>query len=243
MADDKLMWLIGALVCAILVITVVIPTAVSSASNFNAQSSATGELFTGVAATPSTMTYNPIVSITAFKKAAVVTTYNDTKLAGANGVVNVLIDSYAAHGAAAWEGVNVTFTLQGVNTTNNVTWVTGTCNFANKTWTSTPQTYTDIEASCLTPGANLAFNFVNRTLGAPANVTNVSVTYFRYVDNTAYTLDSAAGKITPTASGYYYASYTYGTGVTGGTLALVIVLPLLIAVAFLMLFLKSSGMV
>ena len=44
-----------------------------------------------------------------------------------------------------------------------------------------------------------------------------------------------------TNSGYFYTSYTYGTGVTGGTLALVLVLPLLIAVAFFLLLVKSSG--
>jgi hypothetical protein len=240
----ELVWLVGVLVCVVLVIGAVIPAAISVTSNFNVQGTSTGELFTGAAATANTMTYKPIVSVTAFKKAAIVTTYNDTKKAiSGSTVVNVLIDSYAAHGGVAWEGVNVTFTMEGLNTTNTIRWVTGGCNVgANKTWTSSPQTYSDIASTCLTPGANLAFTFVNVSDGLLQNVTNVSVTYLRYVDNTAYTLDSGAGKITPTLAGYYYATYTYGTGVTASTLALVILLPLLIAVVLFMLFMKSSGM-
>ena len=241
MGDNQIVWLIGVLVVAVLAVQVVIPTAITAAAGVTTTGTATGELDTGTALTPFSLSYYPVTSITAFKKAAVITVYNDTKLAGARGAVTVPIDAYAANGGVAWEGVNITFTLQGVNATNNVTWVTGTCRGGNATWISSPQAYTAIASTCLTPGSTLTFNFVNTTLEDPSNVTNVSVTYYRYVDNTAYTLSGANGQITPTLGGYYYTSYGYGTTTNNTVNVVLLLLPLLIAVVVLMLFLKSSG--
>jgi hypothetical protein len=249
---NELNWLIGALIVAVLVITVIIPTTVTLTSSFTAPGTATAELWTGTAATAHLMANTPpIASVTTFKKAASYSQYNDTKINVGNSTGNthlhILVDSFAAHSSATWDNLTVVFTLQGINATNNVTWTVGDCNAANKTWITSPQTYSDIDSTCLTPGSPLTFSFVNKTAVEGAdltgtNVTNVTITYQRYLDNTAYTLDSAAGKITPTLTGYYYTSYTYGTGVTGSTLALVVLLPLLIAVVFFMIFMKSSGM-
>lgn len=241
--DNQIVWLIGALVVFVLAIQVVIPAAIAAATSVQTTGTATGELHTGTAATAFGLTYFPVTSVTAFKKDALITSYNDTPLVGANGVVNVPIDAYAAHGGVAWEGVNITITMEGINATNNVTWVAGPCRAANVTWITSPQTYNAIASSCLTPGANLALTFVNHSTVDEyvTNVTNVSVSYFRYVDNTAYTLTSANGEITPTASGYYYTSYAYGTTQNNTVNVVLLLLPLLIAVVVLVLFLQSAG--
>jgi hypothetical protein len=175
----------------------------------------TTTLFNGVPATPYQLNA-PIISLSWFGKAGAVSAYsqyNDTKLAGAKGAITITIDPKAAHGGNAWNNVTVVFTLQGVNATNTVTWVAGTCRGANATWNSGPtQTYTDIDSTCLTPGGVLTFNFVNATTQSPSNVTNVTITYNRYVTNSAYTKNDAAGTITPTLGGNYQVTYTYGTG-------------------------------
>jgi hypothetical protein len=189
---------------------------VSFTGNLNSGSAdaTTTTLFTGTAATAHALNA-PIISVSTFRKASSLsnyTQYNDTKLVGANGAVNIVLDANAAHGGNTWNNVTVTFTLEGVNTTNTVRWVNGTCNAANKTWTSTPQSYTDISSACLTPGGVLTFNFVNVSDGLIQNVTNVSITYNRYVTNSAYTVQYAPGTVTPTATGYYQITYTYGAG-------------------------------
>jgi hypothetical protein len=175
----------------------------------------TTTLFNGVPATPYQLNA-PIISVSAFRKAGAVSAYsqyNDTKLAGANGAVTITLDPYASHGGNTWNNLTVVFTMQGVNATNTVTWVAGTCRAVNATWNSGPtQTYTDIDSTCLTPGGVLTFNFVNATTQSPSNVTNVTITYNRYVANTAYTKNDAAGTITPTLGGNYQVTYTYGTG-------------------------------
>jgi hypothetical protein len=159
----------------------------------------TTTLFNGVPATPYQLNA-PIISLSWFGKAGAVSAYsqyNDTKLAGAKGAITITIDPKAAHGGNAWNNVTVVFTLQGVNAT----------------WNSGPtQTYTDIDSTCLTPGGVLTFNFVNATTQDPSNVTNVTITYNRYVTNSAYTKNDAAGTITPTLGGNYQVTYTYGTG-------------------------------
>jgi hypothetical protein len=191
---------------------------VSFSGNLNAASAdtTTTTAFTGTAATPSQLNA-PIISVTSFMKAASITTNHSTPLVVNLTAQNVTIpiDANAIHSGIAWNNLTVSFLVAGANSTTNVTWVTGTCNAANKTWAAAGlQTYTDIDSSCLTPGGNLVLNFVNKTVAgqiAP-NITEVNVTYQRYVTNSAYTKNDAVGQVTPTASGYYQITYTYGAG-------------------------------
>jgi hypothetical protein len=242
MVDIK--WLIGALVVFVLAITVIIPTAITSGNNVTPQGTASAELWEGTAATAHPVTYKPVVSVTAFKKAVVHTTYNDTKLVGANGARTLNYDLYTANSGTGWDDINITFTIAGINATNNVTWVAGTCRPQNATWTTSPQTYT-VASSCLSvPGTWITFTFTNKTLSETniVNVTNITMSYFAYDDNSAYTLASAAGEFTPTATGNYYTSYTYGSTSSTSTQIVLLLLPLLIAVVVLLLFIRSSGM-
>lgn len=243
MGNEEITWIVGALVCFVLVISAVIPTAISLTSTFNSPGTQTGELWTGTAGVAHPVTYNPVVSVVAFKNKTAYSQYNDTKIAGANGATTLKVDSYAAHGGNTWDNVTIQFTIAGINATNNVTWVAGTCNAANKTWTTSPQTYTDINSSCLTPGSTLTFTFTNKTLSEEnmVNVTNITMNYSRYTDSTEYTLASASGQFTPTNSGYYYTSYTYGTATTGSTGSIMLLLPLVIAAVLLVIFMRSSG--
>jgi hypothetical protein len=212
--------LFGLAILALLVTTLVAFGAMfmlTFTGNLNSGSAptTTTTLFTGVANTSYALNA-PIISVSTFRKASSISTYtqyNDTKLVGANGAVHITLDANAAHGGNTWNNLTVDFTLQGANATNTVRWVTGTCNAANKTWTSSPQSYTDINSTCLVPGGVLTFNFVNATqAGVIANVTNVTITYNRYVTNSAYTKNDAAGTVRPTSSGYYQIAYTYGAG-------------------------------
>jgi hypothetical protein len=245
--SEKIVWLIGVLLIAVMAITVIIPTAITSASSAVTSIGSSTETFAGTAATPYSTTYKPIQSVTLFKNGAGTYTANTTvvNVNVTNAVVRVPIDAYASNSGGAWDKVNITFTLTGINATSNVTWVNGTCNGANKTWTSASQSYSDILSSCLTPGSDLVFTFANASGSTTqtANVTMVNVTYIKYSDSTAYTSDLLAGKLTPTASGYYYTAYAFGTTVAGSTSALLFLIPLLIAVVVLMLMIKTSGVI
>ena len=243
--DNAIMWVIGILVVTTIAISAVLPGVLTAIAGVQVQGTATGELWTGTAATAHAMAFAPIVATTDFRKAASYSQYNDTKINVGNATptsnhISILIDANAAHSSATWDNLSVVFTLQGANATNNVTWVLGTCNAANKTWVTSPQTYTDIDSTCLTPGSALTFNFVNVTAQNPTNVTNVTITYQRYVTSTAYTQNLLAGTTTPTATGYYYTTYTHGTAGTGNAVVILNLVPLMIGVVILLLVITSA---
>lgn len=244
MADNTLVWLVGALVVFVLAINVVIPAAVTAAAVVVTAGSTTqtGELWDGTAATANTMAGHPVLSVTTFKSAAVHTTYNDTVL-NVPGSRTLTPDTFAAHGGFVWDYVNFTITLQGVNASNNVTWVNGTCRGANSTYTTSPQTHTNVNSTCLTPGTAFTITFANNSEAGSAvvNVTNITMTYFAYNDDTAYTYTVGGNTITPTNTGHFYTTYLYGTAADASTNAVLLLLPLLVAVVVLLLFLRSSG--
>ena len=242
--DNMIPWLIGVLVCAIIVITVVIPTTTNVSNTVATIGTNTGELFAGTAATPHTTVKYPIVAVTAFKTAFVTVGTNTTTIVNSTGTGIIPIDSFAANDGSSWNAVNVTFNYTTANSTDNFTWIAGTCNPTNLTFaTSTTATTSSINSTCLTPGGNLVFTFVNNTHGTdkPVNITGESISYFKYADNSSYTVSLSTGQITPTYTGYDYASYSYGSGITTNTFSLILLLPLLIAVVLFMAFLKSSG--
>jgi hypothetical protein len=243
--SEGLIWAVGILVVCVVAIAVVIPATLGVITGANPPTAVSAELWTGTAATAHNMAKYPILSVTTFKKAALVTSYNDTSLTGANGGRNVMIDPYAAHDGVAWNNINITLTIAGVNSTTNTTWVGGTCSPGgyNTTPSSSPYTLSSAASSCLTPGANVLFTFANRTTdGEDANnVTNVSITYWRYVPNTAYTVDLVPGTITPTATGYYYTDYTYGSGNMTTPTTILMLVPLLLALAVLLIVIKPLG--
>jgi hypothetical protein len=184
--------------------------------NTGSADATTTTTFAGVAATPHQLNA-PIISVASFKKAQNMVMYYDvaTLVINSTTQVNLPIDADAAHDGAAWNNINISITSQATNSTTNITWIAGTCNAANKSIaTSTTNTWTGIASTCLSPGNNLVIYLTNNTIAGQAapNVTNVSVSYFKYVTNSAYTLQTSAGTITPTASGYYKTTYTYGAG-------------------------------
>jgi hypothetical protein len=236
---DELKWLIGALVISVLVITVIIPTTMNLSSSFNAQGSA-NDIFIGTAATPHTLSYSPVVGVSAFRIStntttptnATVLTYNASLNATEHPALNARFDNGAVTGAT----YDLTYSAV-VGAGANVTVYVGTVNIATIS-TSTNWSHGGRASSELVPGTvTFVFNGANAS-----SISNVSVRYQYFNDSTAYAINTGVGTVTPTASGGYYMDYTYGTGVTGSTLALVLLLPLLIAVVFFMLFMKSSGM-
>jgi hypothetical protein len=237
--EKELMWLIGALVVFVLVINVVIPTAISSASNFNAAGTATGEQWNGTASAVHTMTYLPLVSVTDFRLSTVTSQYNDSAIAG-NSSVNTTSSRY--------------FTLSNLDTGTvsgkllNVT-VVSTVAAAGANYTiyyngarlgTVSASGTDTWNS-LTPASSVNITIVRAGENA-TTISNVTVRYNYFATNTNYTVTStSAAQLTPTVTGTFYTTYTYGTGVTGGTLAVVLILPLMIAVVVFLLFIKSAG--
>lgn len=208
--DNNILSITNAIAFVILIVVVGIGATIAMGMAPTTLTSS-GELFTGVAAT-ALPTAGSVISVSSFSKAGAISSYNQynaTPLVGGTGAINIVLDSEAAHGGNTWDNLTVDFTLQGLNATNTIRWVTGTCNGANKTWITNTQTYTDISSACLVPGGTLTFNFVNATDGVNiANVTNVSITYNRYVATSAYTLTSG-GSLIPTASGNYKTTYVY----------------------------------
>jgi hypothetical protein len=242
MAEDKLVWLIGALVCIVIVIGTIIPATITAASGgYNLYQSVTGELFAGTAATAYTASNYPIVSVTTFGLATPVAATNTTQknVSGAGGVMYVALGNQA-HSGSAWDAFNVSLNYTLSATTDNLTWIQGNgCTNGNQTLTSNNATFTGLNSSCL--NNPMAFSFKGN--GTTDNITKIEVDYYNYTASSAYTLNAGSGQVTPTATGEYYISYTYGTGTNISTVTLVLViLPLLIAVVLLMLFLKSSGM-
>lgn len=238
MADSKLMWLIGALVVLVLAIQVVIPTAITSASSFNAQGTATGETWNGTASVVHTMSYGPIVSVDDFRLSTYTSTYNDTLLAS-NDSANetaVFTLSNLDDGTVSGSGVNIT-TIFEIGEGSNVTVYRNGVYMAAITSSSTHTfgPYTE-----LTSPLTLMYIFNGDNV---SNVTNTTITYPYFATNTNYTVDTALGAITPTVTGTFYTTYTYGTGITGATLAVVLVLPLLVAVVVLVLIMKTGGLI
>ena len=236
----ELVWLIGALVVFVLVIGVVIPTTVTLASSFDSQGTATGETWVGTASTAHAMTYSPIVSVTDFRKSINATTAVNTTDISGNASDNVsetfTFSSIFDDGTVTGAKYDLNYTTV-VGAGSNVSVYVGSKKIAELTttnvWTALGRVSTEVESGIIT----FVFNGENVSY-----VDNVSIRYQHFNTSTAYTLASASGQITPTASGGYYTTYTYGTGVTGGTLAIVLVLPLMIAAVLLILFIRSSGM-
>ena len=213
----------GAILC-LLVTTLVAFGAlfmVSFSGNLDTSSAPTtvnNQEFAGTNLTAHALNGAPIISLSKFQKAATTTGTNVTKIsivsAAASNNMSITLDADTANRGQAWSNLTVVFGLEGLNQTNNITWLAGTCNAANKTWTAnTKQTYNDINSTCLTPGGKLTFVFANTSVGTPSlNVTSINITYSKYATNTAYTLQDTVGTITPTLSGNYRVSYVYGAG-------------------------------
>ena len=242
------MWAVGILVVCVIAITVVIPVTLGVITGANPVTAVSAELWTGTAATAHAMVHAPMLSVTTFKKATKVVTVNTTALVGADGTVRIPIDTYAVNNGVAWSNMNVTINNTGSNATTYAIWLGSMsslyCNAANKTLaTLGSDTWSGIASSCLTPGADLQFKFANITgAGQVApNVTGVSLSYFKYVDNAAYTVDLVPGTITPTATGYYYTNYTYGSSNMTTTTTILLLVPLLIALAVLLIVIKPLG--
>jgi len=110
MANNTLIWLIGALVVFILVIQVIIPGIITSSTGVSTTGSSS-ELFTGTAATAHVVANYPITSITSFLKAGGQTDYNGSKLT-ANGsrIINFAHTPIIA--GNSWNAYNVTITAQ-----------------------------------------------------------------------------------------------------------------------------------
>jgi len=185
----------------------------------SAPTTVTNQEFAGTNLTAYALNGAPIISLSKFQKAAQNTTgTNATKITVNSSVttknMTIQLNANAANGGQPWSNLTIEFGLEGLNQSNNITWLAGNCNAANKTWVAnTKQTYNDINSTCLTPGGQLTFVFANTSLGAPStNVTSINITYSIYATNTAYTLQNSAGTITPTATGYYRTSYVYGAG-------------------------------
>jgi hypothetical protein len=68
----------------------------------------------------------------------------------------------------------------------------------------------------------------------------VTLTYQRYLTNTAYTQNALAGTITPTATGHYSTTYTHGTAGTGNAVVILNLVPLMIGVVILLLVITSA---
>lgn len=170
--------------------------------------------FTGTAATAYQLSA-PISAISFFGSHARTYVIDNTVtlINTSSRTVTLAIDSQAANNGVAWSNINISINSTS-NASSNASWLIGTCNGVNKSLSTLgTDTWTAINSSCLTPGGNLVLTFANKTTaGETVNVTGVMVSYFRYVSSAAYTSNAAAGTITPTASGYYKVTYTYGAG-------------------------------
>jgi len=120
MANNTLIWLIGALVVFILVIQVIIPGIITSSTGVSTTGSSS-ELFTGTAATAHVVANYPITSITSFLKAGGQSDYNGSKLT-ASGSRNINFAHTPILAGNSWNNYNVTITAQiAVAGTENIT--------------------------------------------------------------------------------------------------------------------------
>lgn len=241
--ESKLMWLIGALVCFVLVIQVVIPAAFTSAAAIDPQGTATGETWNGTASTVHTMSYTPIAAVTTFALATAADSATNTSDITGNGSTNTsTVETFTLltpldDGAVSGRTYNVTFDAIVLPGTN-ISLYYGT-NYLGAATANGTQTIS-ISAAYLAASTDLNFTF-----GSGDNIStvdNVTIHYSYFATNTNYSItDYAQGYITPTVTGTFYTSYTYGTATSTSVSAIMLLLPLVIAFVLLVLFLKSSG--
>lgn len=204
------------MVLAVLTISLVLPTTVAGIEGSNQAGTVSNEVFTGVAAVPSTLA-KYVAEVTSFEKGTAATASNLVSFKGNATKTVTLVKPYT--------GANRTITVKSDfdTTLDNVTF-TFNGNYIGKLSSNT-ETWTGL-GSTLLDGTN-TFVFTNNN-GTTTNITNITVSYTSFVANTAYTLSE--GAITPAANGTYRAGYYYATAQTNNTQTLLGVIPLVIAV-------------
>ena len=236
--EEHIVWLVGALLVFVLAIQVVIPAATTAASGVNVVGTNTGETWNGTAASAHALANHPIVSVTDFRNSTFASAYNDTSIAG-NSSVNTTTSRIFTLSTPIDTGTvsanKVTVVVKSTLGTGSNVSVYANGNFLGVT-TGPTDTWSGVananpfNVTLVRGGANLS------------TVSNVTITYPYFAANTNYSVSNAAnGQVTPTITGTFYTTYTYGTGTTVTTYNVILLLPLLIAVVVLMLFLKSSG--
>jgi hypothetical protein len=215
--------LVVLMVLGVLMVSVVIPTTQDGIAVSQYAGTVSNEVFTGVAATPATLT-KYVAEVLSFEKGATALAANTTALATANGSRTVQLSK-------PYTGANRTLTIVSVGnlTENNVSFtfngvLVGKLSSATESWTGL--------GSTLLNGAN-TFTFTNNGTANSVNITNVSVSYTSFSANTAYTV--AKGKITPAANGTYRAGYYYASTGTNAAFVLLDIIPLLLAVMLVLI--------
>jgi hypothetical protein len=234
--DGAIIWAIGLLVVMTIAITAVLPGVLTAIDGSDVTGTATGEVWAGTAATAHAMDSKPIIEVTDFRKSAYLTSYNDTKISGNASVnnstsvpftfttpIDTTADSNLTVNISKGTGSAVNVSINGV--------FLGAASGGVETWKTANLIATNPAVITFTmTGANIS------------NVTNVSVKYGQFATNTNYSITSKqAGTITPTVSGTFYTTYTYGTTGTYGMKLILDLVPLMIGVILLLLVITSSG--
>ena len=221
------MWAVGVLVISVIVLSAVIPGVYQAITGANPSTAITGEIWVGTAATPHAMAHSPMQAVTSFKKTAVTSASNTVALPGAAGTRT--ITTVLPIDVAGTMTLTVVSSIAPGNTTNVTV---GTCYLG--TLTGPSDAWSAINAtSCGLTTSPVTVRFQSTDTGN--NITNVTLGYAHFADNTAYSVDLVPGTITPVASSRYYTSYTYGTPSMTNVNTILLLTPLLIAVALLLI--------
>jgi hypothetical protein len=221
--ESTIVGLVGLMILGIVIISVVLPTTIETIAVSNQVGTVSNEVFTGTAATPSTLT-KYVAEVAAFDLATYTTTTNQTDI-----VSNV--SSFTTINANFYNGLqaNLTYCYNNADADNASIYHSGVRLGSIPQDASGCSVYTG-EQSRLTGTQNITLINLN---GTTANLTNVSFKYAYWAPNTAYTLHK--GDITPTATGTYRASYLYGTTDSNMATTLLVSIPILIIATFVIL--------
>ena len=236
--DSAIMWVIGILVVTTIAISAVLPGVLTAIAGVETQGTATGEVFIGTAATAHAMAYKPIVAVSSFMKSLNATTSTNatvlTQNASTNATERPLLNADWDNGLVTGAGYDLRYSAV-IGAGSNVTVIVGNTTIATIS-TSANWSHNGNPSSQLIPGTvTFRFNGANES-----SISNVSVRYQYFQTSTAYTTQAAAGTLTPTASGGYKASYTYGTAGTGNAVIVLNLVPIMIGVVILLLVITSA---
>lgn len=217
--------LVVLMVLGVVMISVVIPTTQAGIAVSQYAGTVSNEEFTGVAATPSTLT-KYVAEVISFKKGTITSAENLTALVGANSTrvltltepSTTLNRTFVITSNMETNGDNITYTVNGV--------------YIGKL-SSNAESWTGAGATLLNGANTFAFTNHNGTYASSTNITNITTRYTSYAAYPNYTV--SAGAITPLTNGSYKTNYYYASTGTNNAVALLNVIPLLLAIMLVLI--------
>jgi len=223
---------VGLMILGVILLAVVLPTTIDGIAGAKIAGTVSNEVFTTTGASAQTALARYVVSVSKFDKATYETKTNSTAITS-NGSGLIYLNANYYNGLQA----NLTYCYNNTPIQNASIYHNGV-RLGNIPGSTGCATYTG-EQSRLTGTQNISLINSN---GTTATLTNVSMFYAYWATNGSYAV--ANGFITPLDAATYRASYNFGANNTATVDTLLGVIPLILAVMFVLIiigFWKMAG--